>query len=313
MRNCLTSMLFVVPVAFIVPGCGGGGSGGAPSQVAARVNGDEISVHQINLSLVRQGPVNPEQAKTAMPQVLERLIDQQLLVQKALKAKLNRDVQVMQRVEAAKSQILAQAYMERVLSTAPKVTPKDVHTFYKENPALFSERRIYRFEEIIAQVPEDKIEQLQQQVRRSRTISEVTSWLKTQSIQFAGNSAVRAAEQLPMGMLPELSRMKDGEVVMRRGTSGVTIVHLAASQSSAMNEQQATPYIQTYLLNRKRVELADSWMRELRAAAKIEYVGDFGKVKPVSASLTNQSPGAFVSEDQKVGKDHLGKDLGGLR
>jgi EpsD family peptidyl-prolyl cis-trans isomerase len=313
MKTSLTPTLFVLLIAFMISGCGGDGRGKSASQVAARVNGNEISVHQINLSLIRQGPVNPEQAKTAMPQVLERLIDQQLLVQKAKKAKLDRDVQIMQLIEAAKSQILAQAYMERVLSTAPKVTPEDIRTFYKESPALFSERRIYRFEEIVTQVPEDKIEQLREQVRRSKTISEVANWLKTQSIQFAGNSAVRAAEQLPMGMLPELSRMKDGEMVMRRGTSGITIVHLAASHGAAMNEQQATPFIQTYLLNRKRMELADSWMKELRAAAKIEYVGDFGKSKPASASLTDQLPGAYLSEERKVGQAHLGKDLGGLR
>lgn len=93
-----------------------------------------------------------------------------------------------------------------------------------------------------------------------------------------------------MGMLPALSRMKDGEIAMRRGPSGVAIVHLAASQGAAMNEQQASPHIQTYLLNRKRMELADSLMNTLRAAAKIEYVGDFGKTKPPSAAAKAPAP-----------------------
>ncbi|MDP0972048.1 SurA N-terminal domain-containing protein, partial [Klebsiella pneumoniae] len=72
------------------------------SQTAAKVNKEEITVHQINFVLQRQQGLKPEQAEEAGRQVLERLVDQELAVQKAQELKLDRDPRVVQQVEAAK-------------------------------------------------------------------------------------------------------------------------------------------------------------------------------------------------------------------
>jgi EpsD family peptidyl-prolyl cis-trans isomerase len=294
MRISVKSLLLALLIGLVVSGCGGGSRKGA-SQVAARVNGDEISVHQVNQILAAQGPAGQEQAQKATPQVLERLIDQQLMVQKAVQAKLDRDVQVVQRIEAAKSQIIAQTYMERMSATSQKASADEIRAFYKENPALFAERRVYRFEEIVVQAADDKLGQLEQVAKKSKSVAEVANWLKGQNIPFTGNAAVRAAEQLPLEALPQLSRMKDGDLIALRGANGVTVLQLAASQVAAISEEQATQHIQTFLLNRKRKEIANAEMAKLRAGAKIEYVGEFEKTKPAagatSPAVTNPPKG----------------------
>ena len=299
MRFTPNSILLPTLLALSISGCGGGGTGQkSASQVAARVNGDEISVHQINLLLSQQPPASPEQAKTATPQMLERLIDQQLLVQKAIKSNLDRDPQVMQRIEAAKSQILSQTYLERMSATSDKATPEDIRNFYKENPALFAERRVYRFDEIVVQASAEKAELVEQTAKKSKTVAEMAGWLKSQNLPFTVNSAVRAAEQLPMEMLPQLSRMKDGEILALRGNGSVTVLQLAASQSAAIDDQQASQYIQTFLLNRRRKEIATAEMSKLRAAAKVEYVGEFEKTKPTPGTGAAPAPGTTASPEQ---------------
>jgi EpsD family peptidyl-prolyl cis-trans isomerase len=75
-------------------------------------------VHQINSAIARSNDIPSEQAKQAAAQTLERIIDQELLVQKALKDKLDRDPQVMQSIEDAKQQILARAYIERAAAAS---------------------------------------------------------------------------------------------------------------------------------------------------------------------------------------------------
>ncbi len=85
--SALTASL-VAAAMITLTACGDGSSGGGEekkvSQVAAKVNGEELTVHQINGALPRMNNPTEAQVKTATRQVLERLIDQQLFSQKAV-------------------------------------------------------------------------------------------------------------------------------------------------------------------------------------------------------------------------------------
>src|SRR5689334_6942520 len=81
------------------------------TQVAAKVNGEEISIHQINAVLSRvQGAASatPNQMRR---EVLDKLIDQQVLYAQAAEKKFDRDPKVMILIDAAKREIVARAYM----------------------------------------------------------------------------------------------------------------------------------------------------------------------------------------------------------
>ena len=96
--------LTLILVAVSTPqfGCGKKDEGGKKrTQIVAKVNGDEISVHQLNFQLSRVGQIPQEQTKQVSKQVLDRLVEQQLLTQKAIEAKLDRDPQVLQVLEGA--------------------------------------------------------------------------------------------------------------------------------------------------------------------------------------------------------------------
>ena len=68
------ALIPVVLAAVLASGCNKDDKGdGKASQAAARVNGDEITVHQINMVLERQPNIRPEQAEAASRQILEGL------------------------------------------------------------------------------------------------------------------------------------------------------------------------------------------------------------------------------------------------
>jgi len=98
----------------------------SPSQTAAKVNKEEITVHQINLVLGQQRAASPGQAASAASVALERLIDQELALQKASDQKLDRDPRVMQQIDAARREIISRAYVEKIGEGGPKPTPAEI-------------------------------------------------------------------------------------------------------------------------------------------------------------------------------------------
>ena len=208
--------------------------------------------------------------------MLERLIDQELALQKADDQKLDRDPRVVQQIEAARREIISRAYLEKIGEGAPKPTPAEVAAYYEAHPALFKERRVYSLQEVAIEAPPEQVESLKKTLAASKTFVEFVDYLKANNIRFAGNEAVRAAEQLPLASVDQFAKMKDGQAIFnarperRPGHQPRRLAHRSRSTL-----EQATPAIEQFLRNeRKRKLLADD-MQALRGAAKIEYVGDF--------------------------------------
>jgi EpsD family peptidyl-prolyl cis-trans isomerase len=257
-------------------GCGDNKSKAA-SQVAAKVNKEEISVHQINFVLQQQRGVRPEQADVATRQILERLIDQELALQKAQELKVDRDPRVVQQLEAAKREIVARAYAEKTGEGATKPTPEEIKKYYDDKPALFRERRIYSIQELAIEAKPEQVPTLRGQLQSAKNVNEFIEYLKTNNIRFAGNQAVRPAEQLPLNMLDTFAKLKDGQALLVPTPTGAQVIVLAGSRSEPVDEARAKGVIEQFLLNDAKRRLIEADMKAMRTAAKIEYVGKFAE------------------------------------
>lgn len=253
-RACQVAALALA--AAVVAGCErASASRPGAKAVIARVNGAEISARD-----------------AAGAQSLEKIIDRELLVQKALAAGLDRDPQVAQSIDNARRQLLAQAYVERAAAAA-RSTPEEVRGFYADNPALFGERRIYRLRELAVSAPAELIEVLRAQVARARDLEDVAAWLRLRNARFSAFNVTQPAEQVPLSQLPQLARMKQGEITVFATPLGASVVQLLHAEDAPLSEQQAAPVIEQFLAARKRMEVAAAEVRKLRDGARIEYVG----------------------------------------
>jgi EpsD family peptidyl-prolyl cis-trans isomerase len=224
--------------------------------VLATVNGVEISARDASGA-----------------QALEKIIDRELLVQKALEAGLDRDRLVLQSIDNARRQLLAQAYLERSAAAAPKSTPEEIRRFYADNPALFGERRVYRLRELAVSAPAEMLDVLRAEAARAEDLEEVAAWLRLRGARFSAANSTLPAEQLPLSRLPQLARMKEGHIVVFASPHGASVVQLLHAEEAPLSEQQAAPVIEQFLAGRKRMELASAEVRKLRDSARIEYQG----------------------------------------
>jgi EpsD family peptidyl-prolyl cis-trans isomerase len=306
LRQPLT-VLALCAVAVIAAGCGDK-KDKAASQTAAKVNKDEITVHQINFVLQQQRGLKPEQADAASKQILDRLIDQQLALQKADDQKIDRDPRVVQQLEASRREIVARAYLEKLGETAPKPSAEEIKKYYEEKPALFRERRVYSIQEIAIEAKPEQLQGLRDALAASKDINAFVEFLKSKDIKFSGNQAVRAAEQLPLNSLDTFAKMKDGQAMVVPAPNGMQVVVLAGARSQPVSEEQAKPAIEQYLLNERKRKIVEDDLKAMRAAAKIEYVGKFaaaasapaaGAAAPVVAPAPAASAGLSATDITK--------------
>ncbi len=286
----------MIAAALVVSGCGNKKEKDKPaSQTAAKVNKEEITVHQINFVLQQQRGLAPEQAASASKQVLERLVDQELAVQKAQDQKLDRDPRVVQQLEASRREIIARAYVEKIAGGAPKPSPAEVKAYYDAHPALFKERKVYNLQEIAIQAKPEQIDALQAQLTSSKDLPAFIEFLKTNDFKYGANQAVRAAEQLPLNAVDQFARMKDGQTVFTPTPTGAQVVVLAGSRSQPVDEARSTPAIEQFLWNERKRKVVEDDVKAMRGASKIEYVGEYAKggakeVKPAPPSAPETPP-----------------------
>lgn len=289
-------MLLIPSVALGIAGCGSKDADKPKpaTQIAAKVNSGEISVHQLNYVLTRTpgaGAVSPEMAPKIRREVLDRLVDQELAVEKAMEKKLDRSPEVLLALENSRREILARAYVEQITAAAPKPTIEEAKKYYADNPPLFAERRIYNIQEIV--LPADGVPtELRGMVDAGKSMEEIANWLKGRGIKFAAGSATRSAEQIPLELLPKIHPLKAGQSLILEGPQTVTVMRLAGAQPAPVSEDTALPRIQQFLGNQRAAELARQEFKTLKANSKITYMGEFAGSETPQAAAAPSAPDA---------------------
>jgi EpsD family peptidyl-prolyl cis-trans isomerase len=267
----LLALLLALPM---MAGCLENDDPAPPTQVAAKVNSQEITVHQINFVLSQRHNVTDAESSKVKGEILEQLIDQHLAKQKAVENELDRSPVVLQAIEAAKSEILARAYIERLASSVPMPAEWEIEKYYSEHPELFAERRIFDLEELLVEGPVG--DELRTQLSKSKSLHEAAESLQSLGIKYVARRGVQPAEQIPLVNLPKLRSMKEGELAVLEGGDGhFQIIKLLSSEQDPVPQATAAPRIQRFLVNQRSKEYVAKQMRKAREEARIEYLGEF--------------------------------------
>ncbi|TJZ67997.1 EpsD family peptidyl-prolyl cis-trans isomerase [Chitiniphilus eburneus] len=305
MRNVRPLRFGFVLLVLALAACGDKQEAKSPSQVLARVNGKEITVHQLNFVLARQPQPVTDEAKQKL---VEQLVDQELLVQKAEELKLDRDPQVLQALEQSRRQLLAQAAAERVIGKPTEPTADARSKFYNENPALFSERRVYDFASFSVPAAAASDKALLASLQNVHTAAETEAALKAASVDYKAGRTRRAAEQLPMPLLARVATMQVGDIVnLPDGNGRAVLLQLEESRPAPVSEADAAPAITAYLRNGETEREARTKLADLRGKAQVEYVNGFAPTAQAAA------PAAAVEATGQGTAEHLKAGVKGLK
>ncbi len=248
----------------------GSSNNGKGSQVIATVNGEEITVLQLNRVLERGGvrEVTPEVRKHA----IESLTSEELLVQAALKAKIDRDTAFVQSLENARRQLLAQIFAERMVYPKSVVTANEVSDYYNREPLLFANRRKFRLTTFRA-ASADLTPPVSAALQQVKSVDDVRGILDSRGIKYETQLASIAPEQLPVEELPAFTKASVGDLFINPGKDGsVLLMSVTAIEDDVpLTLERARPMIEEFLRNSRNREATDAYLSRARASAEIVY------------------------------------------
>lgn len=271
-------------------------------QALARVDGEEITVSQLNEELMRAG-VQSAQQEAASKQLLSSLVDRQLLLNAASKEKLERDPKVVQAIERAKALIIAQSYLQKRAGTPATPTAAQVNEYFDKNPQFFIQRKQFDMRQVLL-ATSDLNDQAKAIIDKSTSLDQVATWLDANGVKYTRGQAIRSSTDLPKELSARLLEMKPGQLFIVREGERSVLSQVAEIKDAPVTLAQAEPQIRQFLMNQQSKKVAEDELARLRAAAKIDYL---------NAAMTPAAPKAAPASAPTEGADSTARGVAGLK
>jgi peptidyl-prolyl cis-trans isomerase C len=239
-------------------------------QALVRVNGEEITVLQVNDELKRAG-VKADQQEAASRQLLESLIDRQLIMDEAMRNKIHRTPEVTQAIERAKAQIIAQAYLKRIEAKVAKPSKAEIDNYFLKHPEYFTQRKQYDMQQIVI-ATKDFSNELRSVIDSAKSLDLVAAWLDRHNVRYSRGRLSRSTADMPEPIVAKIKEMKKSQIFIVNDGENSLLNFITDVKDSPVTLKDAVPQIEQYLINSKTREVADAEIAHLRSLAKIEYL-----------------------------------------
>ena len=245
----------------------------AAGQTLVRVNNDEITVHQLNEELAHLDVTDMSVAAQTeqRKRVVDALIDRELLIVDAKHANLEHEPGIMQAMERAKLQILAQASLQKQLPIIAKPTQDEIDAYFKSHPDAYAQRKLYSIDQVqIAN--RDFTDGLDSELNDAKALEGVMVWLDLHKVPYIKTEYLDKSADLPPQMLEKLHSGDTAQLYVFKGSEKTSILFPIKLMDSPISPADANAEIADIIVSQKRKEATEAYLHKLRAAAKLEYV-----------------------------------------
>lgn len=277
-------------------------------QVVANVDGQEITIHQINNELAKTG------GSEVTKQLLDGLVARQLLINAAKKDKLDTDPAVLADMERARNLVLAQSYVASKIKAPTRPLDQDIEDLYRKNPDWFAQRKQYEFAQLIIARTNLTPELNAILDQPGKRLDDVVTWLDSRRIQYVRQQVIKTSADLPPQMNASLKTMERGALFVVIEGSTAVLTSVQDVKNMPLSLAVATPQIIQYLTVQKQNQASEQLVERLRKDAKIEYSEQSKSFKDLSASTANAGgQGSGGKDAESVKNDAISRGAAGFK
>lgn len=270
----------VCALAALVAGCHRGAPQG---QVAATVNGEEITLQELNTELQASNvPANMDK-QVAQREALQHIIDRKLLLKAARDKKLDKSPEYRSQKQRADELLLAETYARQQLNAVQVPTPADISKFMAEHPTAFADRKLLQLEQIRFRPNGDDLKKLAV-IQSDHSLDAVGQHLTGLGIKFDRTKANLDTAQLPPAMAKAIYALRAGEPFVLPAGGLVTVNVLVGQQAVPADPAQSQQVATNAWRQQQFTKLVTDQLKSMRDSAKITYQGGFAPMADAKAT-----------------------------
>ncbi|WP_411291638.1 SurA N-terminal domain-containing protein [Sphingorhabdus sp.] len=259
----------VVCMAMLAAGCDKKPEG----QVAAVVNGDEITLKEINAEIGTANIPEGADSKEIQKAALQRIVERRLLAQAAQEDGLDKTPEFLIRSRQVNDALLVQLLGQRAEKSFQVPDQAAIDKFMADNPSMFAGRKMYVVDRIQFALPADmsKLKSLES----SHSMEEVAAQLNSLGIKFERGPAKMDSAQLGQQRLNQILALPSGEpfVIPENGMVTVAII---TGESPLVGNKAEMAQMATQALRRQALgKTLEDRLKQARAKGDIKYQPEF--------------------------------------
>lgn len=245
----------------------------ATGQVAAVVNGEEITLQEINAELGSTPIPEGIDKKVVQQAALQRIVERRLLAQAARDDELDKTPDYLLRERQLRDALLVQLMGQRAERALKVPGQQEIDKFIAENPVMFGERKILAVDRIQFAMPKN-LDQLKS-LEDDHSMEAVAGRLKQMGIEFSRDATQIDSAALGQQRLQQIRALPAGEPFVIPENGIVTVGVVTGERAEPVPAANARPLAVQALRNKQLSETIQQRLKQSRTNAEIAYQPGF--------------------------------------
>jgi EpsD family peptidyl-prolyl cis-trans isomerase len=256
-------------------------------QVVAVVNGDEITLQELNAELGNTQLPEGAGKDEIRNQALDNVVTRRLLANVAKEQGIANSPEYIMRRQQLDEALLIQMLAQQTARPMKQPSGQEVNDFVAKNPQMFANRAVLTLDQIRFPTPpnQDYVKALEP----AKTMAEVVTTLNRLGIRFERGQAQVDSATMPPEMFEQITSVGSSEPFVVPGPAAVSVNLMVSSRPAPLAEDQVTAAATAMIQRRNLAEQLSEMAKKARADAGIAYQEGFAAPKTAPTNIADKA------------------------
>ncbi|SNS83826.1 peptidyl-prolyl cis-trans isomerase, EpsD family [Sphingomonas laterariae] len=259
----------------------------AEGQVVAVVNGEEVSLQELNAELAGQNVPESVDKKALMKEVLQRVIDRKLLVQRAKEQGLDKDPEYLTQQRRLDENLLVSLLGKKAAAGVKIPDGAAIDKFISDNPQMFAQRTRYSLDQLQFDLPPNP--KRLAVLEKDKSLAAVAASLDSLGIKYARGTSVLDSATTPPALMQQIAKLPAGEPFILPAGGKVYASVITGQQITPTPAEVARPAATDAIRRRDLTDISTKTLKQVRDTAKIDYQPGYEPAAKSTASATSNA------------------------